>query len=257
MVKYSPSESEEKVLSVEEVTVVTATFETFVPYNTFDVGAVEKIVEYKIKNTGNAPAYNGMLSFECAELNSDGTVKKVICRRSTAGIVGPNECLIFKGPVYNPCRDETHGACHTLYNGFVLKTLSEIPGTYYYGVKCWGADESEPAYPAIDTTLNNAASWEAVVVEEAHDTHLTVDIVDVAGNPITTAFVGNTIYISGQLSDMVTGELLTGATIKLFRNGVDIGLTDMTDESGVYSIAYTVVSGDVPSVRFKTKFEGA
>ncbi|GAH69107.1 unnamed protein product, partial [marine sediment metagenome] len=56
--------------------------------------------------------------------------------------------------------------------------------------------------------------------------------------------------------DIVDDVALQGASIMLYRNGVATGKTDTTDASGVYSIPYTVVSGDVPTVRFKTVFGG-
>lgn len=95
------------------------------------------------------------------------------------------------------------------------------------------------------------------VAEAIHDTALSVDIVDVSGNPIVgEVAINTTVYVSGQLTDVVTGETLMGALIRLSRNGVDTGLTNTTDVSGVYSIPYVTVSADVPSVSFKTVFEG-
>ena len=92
---------------------------------------------------------------------------------------------------------------------------------------------------------------------EAHDTELTIDIRDADGNPITEAYVGDTVYVVGTLRDAETGELLQNAEIHLYKDGTNTGLSDKTDERGEYSIPYTVVEADYPSVTFKTRFEGA
>jgi hypothetical protein len=48
------------------------------------------------------------------------------------------------------------------------------------------------------------------------------------------------------------GSAIEGATIKLFANGIDSGLSGVTDPSGVYSIPYTIYETTV----FKTNFVG-
>ena len=92
--------------------------------------------------------------------------------------------------------------------------------------------------------------------EPAHDTALTIDITDAEGNPITGAYVGKTIYIGGELRDIADNVLLAGPLITLYRNGVATELTDTTNESGIYSIPYTVIETDKPTVVFKTVFDG-
>ncbi|GAI43795.1 unnamed protein product [marine sediment metagenome] len=95
------------------------------------------------------------------------------------------------------------------------------------------------------------------ISEPAHDTALSIAITDEAGNPITESVVGETVYITGQLKDIVDDVALQGALITLYRNGVATANTDITeDASGIYSIPYTVVSADVPTIRFKTHFAG-
>lgn len=89
-----------------------------------------------------------------------------------------------------------------------------------------------------------------------HDTALSIAITDEAGNPITESVVGETIYITGQLRDIVDDVALQGASITLYRNGVATGKTDVTDASGVYSIPYTITKADVGLLKFKTYFAG-
>lgn len=96
------------------------------------------------------------------------------------------------------------------------------------------------------------------LAEEVHDTTLTIDIVDAAGNPITESVVGETIYIAGQLRDIVDNVALQGALIALYRNGIATGKTDATNSSGIYSIPYTITKADadIGIVKFKTHFTG-
>ena len=132
----------------------------------FSIGAGKKIVEYKIQNTGTVGAYSGMLMFRAAELNHDGTEKELVCLRSTGGVVSVGGCTQFKGPIENPCRDEWTGGCDLIPLGYVIINLPTTPGTYYYGMKTWGVDESEPSYPVPDS-LNqpmNAKAWSVTVI---------------------------------------------------------------------------------------------
>ena len=92
--------------------------------------------------------------------------------------------------------------------------------------------------------------------EAAHDTALTLDVTDAEGNPITEAYVGDTLHIVGELRDVEDNIVLCATLIRLYRNGAHTGLTDLTDGSGIYSIAYTIVEADKPSVSFKTVFAG-
>jgi len=91
---------------------------------------------------------------------------------------------------------------------------------------------------------------------EIHDTKLSIYIQDSNGNTLTKAYVGDTVYVVGTLRDVETGELLQGEEIHLYKNSTNTNLSDVTDEHGRYSIPYTVVASDYPSVTFKTKFEG-
>lgn len=322
MVIYNPSESEEKALSVEEVTVVTAIFDHFRGYEEayIPLGADLQTFNWhqnRIKNTGDR---RGNVFCEVAELDESNNIIEVICRANTE--LDANECALFWADFPGKC-ELVPSACNVYTQRGTTKSAG---GIYHFGMKTWSEDEPEPLY--TDINLDKVRTWSlkvhkmtcdeptehfangcimlldydedktgtitsdeiAKVLKDydngllndgelmslwicsgttindlcpgcyeipAHDTTLTIDIVDATGNPITTAFVGDTVYISGQLSDTVTGELLTGAVIKLLRNGVDTGLTDVTNNSGVYSIPYPVVSEDAPSVRFKTVFEGA
>ena len=106
------------------------------------------------------------------------------------------------------------------------------------------------------SALNPTEGYELHKLDVTHDTSLTIDITDAAGNPITKSEVGQTVFIDGQLKDVVTDEPLQGATITLHRNGIATGMTDETDENGIYSISYTLVEADKPNVRLKTVFEG-
>ncbi len=91
----------------------------------------------------------------------------------------------------------------------------------------------------------------------AHDTALSIAITDEAGNPITESVVGETVYIAGQLKDIVDNIALEGALIILYKNGVATANTDITeDASGIYSIPYTITKADVGIVKFKTYFAG-
>lgn len=90
----------------------------------------------------------------------------------------------------------------------------------------------------------------------AHDTALSIAITDEVGNPITESVVGETVYIVGQLRDIVDNVALQGASIALYKNGVATGKTDVTDASGVYSIPYTITKADVGILKFKTYFAG-
>lgn len=94
------------------------------------------------------------------------------------------------------------------------------------------------------------------IPEKPTPTTLSIAITDVIGIPITESVVGETIYVTGQLKDSIENVALQGASVLLYRNGVATGETDITDVSGIYSIPYIVTSADIPTVRFKTLFEG-
>lgn len=94
-----------------------------------------------------------------------------------------------------------------------------------------------------------------VVAEDIRETVLTIAIADEAGNPIEVADIGQVVYVSGQLKDD-TGAVLQNALIALYRNGVATPNTDTTNESGIYSIPYTISPGDIPTVKFATYFAG-
>lgn len=102
-------------------------------------------------------------------------------------------------------------------------------------------------------------SWSSeidVVAEDIRETVLTIAIADEAGNPIEVADIGQVVYVSGQLKDD-TGAALQNAQIVLYRNGVATANTDTTNESGIYSIPYTISPADVPTVKLATYFAGA
>lgn len=90
------------------------------------------------------------------------------------------------------------------------------------------------------------------VESEPIPTALSIAIVNSAGNPITEATVGDKIYIGGKLT--ASGAGVANQYVYLWRNGTKTVIKDATDANGVYSIAYTVVSGDVPTVKFQTSF---
>jgi hypothetical protein len=143
-------------------------------------------------------------------------------------------------------------------------------------------DSNSDGYHSMDDTLNAIKDWNDGLItltenlaivkswagdginylcpdcfEAVHDTALTINTTDVDGTPITEAFVGDTVYVVGELRDIDADTVLTDALIRLYRNGEETTLTDMTDASGIYSILYTVVSADAPNVALKTLFAGA
>ncbi|GAH31328.1 unnamed protein product, partial [marine sediment metagenome] len=65
--------------------------------------------------------------------------------------------------------------------------------------------------------INNKCSG-CYVAPPAHDTALSIAVTDEAGNPITESAVGETVYITGQLRDIVDNVALQGASITLYRN---------------------------------------
>lgn len=101
-------------------------------------------------------------------------------------------------------------------------------------------------------------SWSSeidVVAEDIRETILTIAVADEAGNPIEVADIGQVVYVSGQLKDD-TGAVLKNALIVLYRNGVATANTDTTNESGIYSIPYTISPADIPTVKLATYFAG-
>lgn len=90
-----------------------------------------------------------------------------------------------------------------------------------------------------------------------HDTTLSIAVTDEAGNPIAESVVGETVYIAGQLKDIVDNIALEGALIILYKNGVATANTDITNvASGIYSIPYVITEADVGLLKFKTYFAG-
>lgn len=92
---------------------------------------------------------------------------------------------------------------------------------------------------------------------EGYTTQLSVSLTNESGAPITSAYIGDTIYITGTLTVTETNEPLQNAEIYLVRNGVETTLKAITDANGIYSIPYTILETDYPSVTFKTRFKGA
>ena len=131
----------------------------------FSAGSEEKIVEYKIKNVGALDAYSGEFSFEAAQLNADGQIMQLICRRGNDDVVSVGGCIQFNGPVDNPCRDELIEDCSVIPNGYILIKMPDTIGSYYYGIKTWGKDEDEPSYPVPDSPDQplNAKAWSVTV----------------------------------------------------------------------------------------------
>lgn len=76
--------------------------------------------------------------------------------------------------------------------------------------------------------------------------------------PIDKKFnVGQTIYLTGQLKNIIDNVALQGASIALYKNDVATGKTDVTNAtSGVYSIPYTITEADAGLLKFKTYFSG-
>lgn len=101
-----------------------------------------------------------------AELNPGGTIKDEFCR-VTCDNLGYHKCAgNHVSQVTGECRQYevcSSGLCaYCKDNGWV--EINKPPGKYYYGVKTWGADEGEPNYSPIGVILDNAFSFEVVIV---------------------------------------------------------------------------------------------
>lgn len=100
---------------------------------------------------------------------------------------------------------------------------------------------------------------EVILAEvEAHDTALTIAITDKAGNPISKGDVGETVYITGQLRDIVDDVALQGAFIKWYLGAAWVtGMSGRTNASGIYSIPYTLRKEFAGrTLRIRTYFAG-
>lgn len=94
------------------------------------------------KNTGNV---YGAINVAVAELNADGSIKDEFCRDSGAVDVNDFTALI--------ANQRTRGC--DVYTGSEAETvtINKPAGTYYYGIKTWGASEAEPSYPSPTAAL--------------------------------------------------------------------------------------------------------
>jgi len=145
--------------------------------------------------------------------------------------------------------DGTSSICILLEDKFLEQYYSN-----HCVIRCKRKEDGATYYCIAEFENIQEDDW---IEEDTHDTTLSIDIINANGNQITEARVGDTVYVVGTLRDAETGELLQNAEIHLYKDGTNTGLSDKTDERGEYSIPYTVVSADYPSVTFKTRFEGA
>jgi len=111
----------------------------------------------KITDTTESPGKDGLVYARFDELNADGSLKTDGESCAPSGItLTVGECAGLS---------DVFGTCALVKvdcSKFRYVALSpRSPGTYYFGMKTWGADESEPAYPTP------AALFEAEAVEAA------------------------------------------------------------------------------------------
>ncbi|HEX58718.1 MAG TPA: hypothetical protein ENF26_01045 [Methanomicrobia archaeon] len=136
------AESEARTWAVEVVGYADARFDVLETFSgPFSPGETATLARNRVKNTGNM-ADRIIISFDW--YNPATGMWENICRATTDTEVGPGECAIL----YNwpSCAADIFPACDAI--GIVSHTLPTEPGTYYYGMKCWGTTESEPEYPS-------------------------------------------------------------------------------------------------------------
>jgi len=128
---------------------VTAKFYSMKTYGgAFPPGSTQTIADFVCQNTGDE---TGVINFRADRIDADGNVVSKIIECYSLS-TDPNCCFIAN-------RDEKTGTCDTAGStcdcegawdnpGHVTVDLPSEGGTYYYGMKTWGADESEPPYPS-------------------------------------------------------------------------------------------------------------
>lgn len=142
-----------------------------------------KIATVRVKNNGtkDGTVYNAI-----AELNADGSIKDEFCRDSTTLAAGV--CVAFGGAQHTRyCAvGDPDKECRSLGSVYIKKP----PGTYYYGIKTWGEDESEPSYPSPTAAFGAAAA-------AGEEEKLCIPTTDICLSPIEWAAVAAAGVIAG------------------------------------------------------------
>ncbi len=125
---------------------VTSIFDFFESYSgPFLPGTQQVLARDRIKNNGLLDG-NVYLKFE--RLNADGTPAPPPICNLVVDIPAGYCCSAYCTIPNVPCAFTDPRDCIAINPENLAITIPETPGTYYYGVKTWGADEAEPSYPA-------------------------------------------------------------------------------------------------------------
>jgi len=98
---------------------------------------------FAIQNIGDS---KGTVYVKVAEIDERGNVKDLFCSGSVT--LEPKQCAyVVADQDSRLCRVVPGSTCEFCKSAGRIFT-KKPPGTYYYAVKVWGADESEPPWPS-------------------------------------------------------------------------------------------------------------
>jgi len=97
---------------------------------------------FVIQNVGNR---TGTVYVKVAEIDGNGNVKDLFCDKSIT--LEPNQCAYVIADQDSRYTDIGSCDCEACKTIGAIRT-KKPPGTYYFAVKVWGADESEPPWPS-------------------------------------------------------------------------------------------------------------
>ena len=114
----------------------------------------------RVKNVGDSAG----IYMKIEELNADGTIKNGGFSHANQLNAEPGHCAAFSyDEETNSSFNSHYGKCMYVHTRMIL--LKPRPaGTYYFGMKVWGNNESEPSYPVPDSPNQpaNAKAWSIV-----------------------------------------------------------------------------------------------
>jgi len=118
----------------------------------FPAGSKQTIADFVCQNVGGA---DGGVYFKADRIDTNGNVVRNIMNCNGGGfIVGYGASFNINKEV-DSCDTADGGPDpDAIKQGHVVTNVPSEPGTYYYGMKTWGSDESEPPYPSPTAAIH-------------------------------------------------------------------------------------------------------